>query len=556
MRKKIFRVTAISMAVILSLAMFVMILVLNHHFITVEEDRMADEAALAAAGVNAGGEDYLNSLDAQDYRITWIDSDGSVLYDSQANASEMENHKNREEFIEAELDGTGEDIRYSDTLSQRTIYYAVKCSDDTVIRIAETYDTVGILTLKMLSPILVILLIAIFGTSFLASKLSRDIAKPINEVDLDHPLAHKTYEEITPLLTRIDKQNKQIEEQIEQLHQRKKEFEAVTKNINEGLILINMNEDILSVNEAAMDLFDLDEQPQKITAFTDDPKFAELLKDVMMNRPAEVYLKGSDITLKVDGNPIHSHGAQTGASILVQDVTEQYEAEEVRRQFTANVSHELKTPLQSIMGYSELMENHLVDPKDHDAFVRKIHDEACRMLQLIDDIIRLSQLDEGNVVDVNRLNLRDVAREASEAVAQEAADHKIALQFDTKDAWIMANDRLAYEIVYNLMDNAIRYNKEGGYVKVSSFVHEEEAIITVADNGIGIPRESLNHIFERFYRVDKSHSRATGGTGLGLSIVKHAVQLTHGRISVQSKMNQGTVFTVRFPRADLNDNKD
>lgn len=549
MRKKIFRYTALSMAVVLSVAMFLIIMVLNNHFNTVEEERMADEASLAAAGVEQSGEDYLTSLDAEDFRITWIDSDGTVLYDSEVDAADMSNHKDREEFREAELDGTGQAIRYSATMSQRTIYYAVRCSDGTVIRVAETYDTVGIITLRMIGPILLVLIAAIVVASLLASRLARAIADPINKVDLDHPLEHPSYEEITPLLTRIDKQNKLIAEQMEQLHQRKKEFETVTKNINEGLILINMKEDILSVNQAAVDLFDLDEKPEKVTGFTDDPKFTELLKDVMMNRSAETVIKQPDITLKIDGNPIHSHGMQTGATILVQDVTEQYHAEEIRRQFTANVSHELKTPLQSIMGYSELMENHLVAPKDQDEFAHKIHDESCRMLQLIDDIIRLSQLDEGDVVDVNRFNLKDVAREAKEAVAAEAKEHEVELIFDTKDAWVTANDRLLYEIVYNLMDNAIRYNKAGGWVKVTSYVKNEESYITVADNGIGIPREALNHIFERFYRVDKSHSRATGGTGLGLSIVKHAVQLSHGLITVTSKVGVGTTFTCRFPKA-------
>lgn len=547
MRKKIFRTVALTMAVIMAIAMVIVILIVNHHFITVEENRMDTEAQLAAEGVTYGGENYLKSLAPHSYRLTWIDQDGSVLYDSEADPVTMENHKNRTEVKEAFTDGTGEDIRYSDTLAERTIYYAVKCDDGTVVRIAETYDTVGILTLRMLSPMLVLLILSILSSSLIANKLSKDLAKPINEVDLDHPLAQKTYEEITPLLTRIDKQNRQIDEQMEQLHQRKKEFEAVTKNINEGLILINMNQEILSVNEAALDLFDLDEKPKKITDFTDDSKFAGLISDVMHNYGAEVILKTSDITLRADASPIRSHGVQTGASILVQDVTENYAAEEVRRQFTANVSHELKTPLQSIMGYSELMENHLVDPKDCDSFARKIHTESCRMLQLIDDIIRLSQLDEGNVVDVNTLNLRDLVNEAAEAVSAEAREHQVELKFDIESVWINANSRLIYEIIYNLMDNAIRYNRAGGYVKVKTRRKHDEAVLEVSDNGIGIPRESLPHVFERFYRVDKSHSRATGGTGLGLSIVKHAVQLSHGRITVQSKISQGTAFTARFP---------
>lgn len=549
MKKKIFRYTSISMAVILILSMLTTILLVNQHFISTEEERMAAEAELACAGIDTGGEDYLNSLDAEDYRITWIAEDGTVLYDSETDASKMENHSDRKEFKEALLDGTGEEIRYSDTMAIRTIYYAMRCADGSVVRLAETYDTAGILTLRMLSPIILIIIAALIVSSLLAGRLSREIADPINNVDLDHPLEKENYAEITPLLKRIDSQNSQIEEQIEQLHQRKKEFDAVIKNITEGLIIINMNQEILSVNEAAVSLFELAEKPAKIADITGDPAFPKLVEQVLSGEPSETYIKIGSATLKADANPIRSHGTQIGAGILVQDVTEDYEMEMTRREFTANVSHELKTPLQSIMGYSELMENHLVDPKDQDKFAHKIHDESCRMLQLIDDIIRLSQLDENQDMETNLLDLKDLACEAKEAVSAEAAEHHVELKFDCKTAKVNANSRLIYEIFYNLMDNAIRYNRENGFVKVSTWCDDDESFLEVSDNGIGIPRDSVNHIFERFYRVDKSHSRATGGTGLGLSIVKHAVLISHGHINVNSKLGTGSTFTVRFPVA-------
>ena len=549
MKKKIFRYVVRSMALILCVSMALIIYILNNYFITSEQGRLASEARLASAGMETDPETYLNNIDTDGYRLTWIDTDGSVIYDSEAYETDMENHGDREEIKEAYADGEGSASRLSETIGQRTIYHAIKLNDGTVIRISEDYDTVGVLTIRMLSPILIVIVGAIVISSFIANKLGSAIADPINTIDLDHPLEANTYEEIAPLLVKIDKQNDQINEQLDQLHQKKKEFNSVISNMNEGLILINTHEEIISINNAALQMFHTDPTVKTITQACRIPEMSELVKNLFIHGSAETTCTIRGRRLQLSGHAITSYGILTGADIIAYDITEEYEAEQTRREFTANVSHELKTPLQSIMGSAELLENHLVQPKDQDNFIHKIRFEAKRMLDLIDDIIRLSQLDEGAPVETNILNLSDMANEAKEAVSTIAEKKHVTLHMDLQPAKIRANNRLVYEIIFNLMDNAIRYNKENGTVTVQTYTDGNESIVSVTDTGIGIPEDAINRIFERFYRVDKSHSRSTGGTGLGLSIVKHAVSLCKGQISVKSRQNVGSTFTVRFPVA-------
>ena len=549
MKKKIFRYVVRSMALILCVSMALIIYILNNYFLTSEQGRLASEARLASAGMETDPETYLSNIDTDGYRLTWIDTDGTVLFDSSTTENTMENHGDREEVKEAFAEGEGSASRLSETIGLRTIYHAIRLNDGTIIRIAEDYDTVGILTFRMLSPILIVLVGAIAVSSFIANKLGSAIANPINTIDLDHPLEADTYEEIAPLLVRIDKQNDQIREQLDQLHQKKKEFNSVISNMNEGLILINTHEEIISINSAAMQMFHTDPTVKTITQACRIPEMSELVKNLFIHGSAETTCTIRGRRLQLSGHAITSYGVLTGADIIAYDITEEYEAEQTRREFTANVSHELKTPLQSIMGSAELLENHLVQPKDQDNFIHKIRLEAKRMLNLIDDIIRLSQLDEGAPVEANILNLSDMANEAKEAVMTIASQKGVTLHMDLQPAKIRANNRLVYEIIFNLMDNAIRYNKENGTVTVQTYADGNTAIVSVTDTGIGIPEDAINRIFERFYRVDKSHSRATGGTGLGLSIVKHAVSLCKGQISVKSRPDEGSTFTVRFPIA-------
>lgn len=545
MKKKLFKNILLSMIVTLTVCMSLMILVLNKNFVKIEIGQLAKEATLASSGVENDGESYLESINDPDYRITWLDSAGKVLYDTQVNSATMENHSSREEFKKAMSEGEGSSIRYSSTMLQQNIYYAVKLSDNTVLRVAETYDSVLSLTLRLLTPILWIYILAIAISGFLANYLAKRISKPINEIDLDHPLSKPSYEEIQPLLKRVDSQNKQIKKQMDDLHQKKKEFNSVTDNISEGLILLNKENDVVSINNAARQLFQAEDQ--NVILSTEEIK--DLIEKAKQGKEAETILRKDEAIIHVIANPIYSHSVFTGISILAFDVTNTYEAERTRKEFTANVSHELKTPLQTIMGSAELLQNHLVKQDDIPSFYEKIHQESSRMLTLIDDIIRLSQLDESSQVEENTLRINDSAKEAINSLKESAKKKNIQIQTNLNEAFIKANSRLIYEIIYNLIDNAIRYSNNDSSIEVSTYTDIHHAYLKVKDNGIGIPLEDQSRIFERFYRVDKSHSRATGGTGLGLSIVKHAVKLSHGTIALESELNKGSTFTVTFPKA-------
>lgn len=421
------------------------------------------------------------------------------------------------------------------------MYYAERLNNGGVIRIAITRNSFWRMLLRLLSPLLLIMLLAVLVSWFLAKPLSQTIVKPLNEMDLDKPLESKAYDEIKPLLTRLDSQNKQIADQMEQLHHREKELKTVTDAMQEGLILIDLDDWILLSNPAVVSLLGLhDTDP-----LPDDVK--EIIDKNSRLAHTEGIVERNGRNIQISASPIISRKILKGTSILVVDVTEEYHEEQVRREFTANVSHELKTPLQSIMGSAELLENHLVKDEDRDGFYKKIHESSAQLLTLIDDIIRLSHLDENQRFEEIKLNLKSPVTEALEALQGSAYRHGIKLETNLSDTMILANFCLVYEIAYNLIDNSIRYNKEKGKTKITVKEHRGQAILQVADTGIGIPQEAQNRIFERFYRVEKSHSRKTGGTGLGLSIVKHAVQQCHGTIRLESELGKGSTFTVIFP---------
>jgi two-component system, OmpR family, phosphate regulon sensor histidine kinase PhoR len=545
MRKKLFKNILGGLVVTLTICMAMMVLVLNKNFVNIEISQLSKEAKLASVGVERDGTKYLESIHDSDYRITWLDSDGSVLYDTEVNSATMENHSSREEFKAAITEGEGSSIRYSSTMLQQNIYYAIKLDDGTVLRVAETYDTVWVLMLKLLTPILWIYVFAIAISAVLSNYLGKKIAEPINAINLDAPLSNETYEEIQPLLKRVDSQNVQIKKQLDDLHQKKKEFETVSNSISEGLLLLNTDSKVLSVNQAAYQLFQCNDGNTIVQS--DD--IQDLITKVKQGKEAETTIRKDEAIIRIIANPIYSHSVFTGISILAFDVTNTYEAERTRREFTANVSHELKTPLQTIMGSAELLQNHLVKQDDIDTFYSNIHKESSRMLTLIDDIIRLSQLDESSEVEESILRLNDSAKEAIISLKDSASKKNIQIETKFEDAFIKANTRLIYEIVYNLIDNAIRYSNNDTSILVSTYTKNHMSCISVQDNGIGIPLEDQNRIFERFYRVDKSHSRATGGTGLGLSIVKHAVKISHGTIHLESELGKGSTFTVQFPKA-------
>ena len=545
MKKKLFRNILACMIFTLTICMALMIFVLNKNFVNIEVTQLSKEANLASVGVEKDGQSYLESIHDSEYRVTWLDSDGSVLYDTQVNSFTMENHSSREEFQKAISDGEGSSIRYSSTMLQQNIYYAIKLDDGTVLRVAETYDTVWLLMIRLLTPILWIYVLAITISGLLSNHLAKKIAEPINAIDLDAPLSNDTYEEILPLLKRVDSQNTQIQKQLDDLHQKKKEFQTVTNSISEGLVLLNTDQDIISVNQAAYQLFQCNDA--KTIIQTEDVQ--DLIQKVKQGKEAETTIRKDEAIIRIIANPIYSHSVFTGISILAFDVTNTYEAERTRKEFTANVSHELKTPLQTIMGSAELLQNHLVKQEDVNSFYEKIHKESSRMLTLIDDIIRLSQLDESSEVEESTLRINDSVKEAIISLKESATKKNIKIDTQLEDTFIHANNRLIYEIVYNLIDNAIRYSNNNTSILVSTYSKNHLSYISVQDHGIGIPLEDQNRIFERFYRVDKSHSRATGGTGLGLSIVKHAVKISHGTIHLESELGKGSTFTVSFPKA-------
>ncbi|MBQ9919864.1 MAG: PAS domain-containing protein, partial [Clostridia bacterium] len=545
MTKKIFR-SIISVAIIVLLAsLFIASSFLYDYFNKSQVSQLKEELSLVAANVNEAGADYFNNFDSSIFRFTLVSADGEVLYDSQANATDMENHLDREEITEALKNGNGSSARYSSTLTERTFYEATRLKDGNVLRISVSQITVGALILGMLPAITAIALISIVVALVLSHKMAKSIVKPLNELDLENPAENEIYEELTPILTKINKQHKQITHQIKELRQKSDEFEQITASMNEGLVLLDKKGVVLSINAAAKKLFSADE-----TAVGRD--FFTLDRSIDMSRATQKALDGKRAEFREERNGseyqfvinrTESDGKTVGVVILCFDVTETAFAERNRKEFTANVSHELKTPLQSIIGSAELLENGLVKPEDTKRFVGNIKNEATRLVSLINDIIRLSQLDEDSEPATESVDLCDVASEVIEVLTVSAAKKQVELRLNGESCVMNGIRRYLYEIIYNLCDNAIRYNKNGGKVIVDLKNKDSNIILSVSETGIGIPAEHQSRIFERFYRVDKSHSKETGGTGLGLSIVKHAVAYHGGKVTLESEVGKGTTVT-------------
>ena len=512
---------------------------------------MQDELTLASAGLEQSGKVYLTEqhLESKRFRLTWIDAQGNVLYDTKVDGSSMENHADREEFQQAIKNGFGESSRYSSTLMEKTLYRAQRLADGSVLRISVSRATSGVLVLGMLQPILLVLIVALVLSALLSKRIARWVVAPLENLDLEHPLENDTYEELAPLLGRINQQRRQIDLQLAGLQRRNDEFAQITGSMKEGLILLNEKNQILSINPMAQRLFETDEScvGENFLAVERSPEVNAAIAEAFAKGSSKIQLPRGEQTYQLDISAISSGGAVIGAVILVFDITESMRAEQSRREFTANVSHELKTPLQSIMGSAELIENGLVAEDDMPRFVGHIRTEAARLVSLIEDIIRLSQLDEGSELPFEVCDLAEIARETTESLADAADQRKISLTFSGEPLGLCSVKRLLAEICYNLCDNAIKYNREGGQVMVSVSRVGEEAVLAVKDTGIGIPPEHQERVFERFYRVDKSHSKESGGTGLGLSIVKHAVQDLGGRIELDSTPGEGTEIKVYLP---------
>lgn len=551
MTKKIFQSILLVAGCVLLASLLIIMGFLYDYFGGVEENQLRDELSLAAAAVEDGGTDYLSRLTADRCRLTWIAADGSVLYDTRTDAESLENHASRAEVSQALTTGTGESTRYSSTLMEKTMYYAQRLDDGTVLRISISRATVGMIAVGMIQPLLIVLIVALILSGLLARRLSRRIVDPLNSLDLEHPLDNDAYEELSPLLKRIHRQHVEIQTQLRELREKTDEFTQITGSMREGLILLDEHGSILSINAAAQALFGADAQcvGRDFLTIERSHEISAAIQAAVTDGHSEVRAERAGRVYQFDISRITSDGKLLGTVILAFDITEQEFAERNRREFTANVSHELKTPLQGIIGSAELIENGMVKPDDLPRFVGHIHAEAARLVTLIDDIIRLSQLDEGDAMPTEPVDLLAVSQEAAENLHDAAAARDVTVSVTGQPSVIPGVRRLLYEIVYNLCDNAIKYNRDGGRVDITVAHDAGGSSITVADTGIGIAPEHQSRVFERFYRVDKSHSKASGGTGLGLSIVKHAVQYHHGRIELESTPGTGTTIRVVFPNA-------
>ena len=548
MTSKIFKSIIAAVVAVLIATLAINLGALYPYFNQLQQTQLKDELHLAANAVQEIGVRYLDDLDMDRYRLTWVAADGTVLFDNQADAATMENHADRAEIREALLTGTGSSTRQSATLTEQTIYEAVRLSDGSVLRISVSRATAVLLLLGMLQPICIVLVIAIAVSAWIAHRIAKRVVEPLNRLNLDAPLENDAYEELSPLLHRIHAQRQEIKEQMWTLERKQNEFNQITANMKEALVLLDTSARIISINPAARRLFGAGNDPigNDILTIDRSQNMRTALENARADGRAFFRDQRNGRIYQFDLSRIASDNAVQGTVILAYDITDQANAEQNRQEFTANVSHELKTPLQSIIGSAELLENGIVKEADIPRFVDRIRKEATRLVNLIDDIIRLSQLDEGVDMPMESVSLRELSEEVCENLADAARQKDVSLKVTGSEGVITGVRRLLYEIVYNLCDNAIKYNREGGSVEINLSQNADAVLLRVQDTGVGIAPEHQSKIFERFYRVDKSHSRQSGGTGLGLSIVKHAVQLHHGSISVESQPNVGTAITVRF----------
>ena len=548
MTKKIFHSIFTVALVVLLASIGIATSFLYDYFNNSQVKQLNAELSLVADTVNEVGTQYFENFNSTVFRFTVVNMDGTVLYDTQANASEMENHADREEIAEAFRTGTGSSARNSSTLTEKTFYEAVRLENGDVLRISISQLTVGALILGMLPAIIAIILVAAVVAGILSHAMAKKVTEPLMQLDLEHPSNNCTYEELTPLLTKVHRQHKQIKAQMEALRRKSDEFEQIVSSMNEGLVLLDEHGTVLSMNTAAKKIFSVkkDIMGSDFLLIDRTSKMSKAILNALDGNRGEYTEERNGSEYQFTVNPTQSDGKVLGAVILVFDISDRAFAERNRQEFTANVTHELKTPLQSIIGSAELLENGLVKPEDTGRFVGNIRKEATRLVSLINDIIRLSQLDENNEAATETVELTGVAKEVVEVLTVLAAKKNVELIIEGEPQTIFGVRRYIYEIIYNLCDNAIRYNMDGGKVTIIIGKDNGRAFVAVKDTGIGIAPEHQSRIFERFYRVDKSHSKETGGTGLGLSIVKHAVQHHGGKITLESEVGKGTTVIVSF----------
>ena len=553
MKKRIF-LTVFATALITVLVSLILLVGVTYRYINEDtRDQLMAQLDYLSQAVDDEGLTYLNQLENNSYRITWIAADGAVLFDNRSNISRMENHADRQEFIDAKAHGVSEIERESETMTTRLMYVAEELSDGSVLRIATNDISVGGVAWMLAVPAVLLILCISLLAWFVARKLSRALVEPLNTLDLDHPLAGEAYDELVPLLSRIEQQHREIADQRVQLGQQRNEFQTVIDNMREGLVLLNQSGRILLINRSGRNLMKAMAEEDDLAAGEEIITSRNSVVDSLLDKAYDGKTSSATIIInsrsyEIHASPVESDEGIHGAVLFYVDVTEKVEAEQLRREFSANVSHELKTPLHSISGCAELMLSGIVKEEDKPRFLKQIYDEAQHMVSLIENIIKISRLDEeADALPVDKVDLYEIAQTVIEQLGNKAASRGIVMDLSGTHVTIKGVKTLLYEMIYNLCDNAIKYNVDDGAISVSVKKTKDAAVVKVKDTGVGISEDQQERIFERFYRVDKSHSRASGGTGLGLSIVKHAAIWHNATIKVKSKLGKGTTFIVRFP---------
>ena len=553
MKKRIF-LTVFATALITVLVSLILLVGVTYRYINEDtRDQLMAQLDYLSQAVDDEGLTYLNQLENNSYRITWIAADGAVLFDNRNNISRMENHADRQEFIDAKAHGVSEIERESETMTTRLMYVAEELSDGSVLRISTNDISIGGVAWMLAVPSILLILCISLMAWFVARRLSRALVEPLNTLDLDHPLAGEAYDELVPLLSRIEQQHREIADQRVQLGQQRNEFQTVIDNMREGLVLLNQSGRILLINRSGRNLMKAMAEEDDLAAGEEIITSRNSVVDSLLDKAYDGKTSSATIIInsrsyEIHASPVESDEGIHGAVLFYVDVTEKVEAEQLRREFSANVSHELKTPLHSISGCAELMLSGIVKEEDKPRFLKQIYDEAQHMVSLIENIIKISRLDEeADALPVDKVDLYEIAQTVIEQLGNKAASRGIVMDLSGTHVTIKGVKTLLYEMIYNLCDNAIKYNVDDGAISVSVKKTKDAAVVKVKDTGVGISEDQQERIFERFYRVDKSHSRASGGTGLGLSIVKHAAIWHNATIKVKSKLGKGTTFIVRFP---------
>ena len=551
MSKKIFKYIMLVSSLITVLGLAFVVGILYHYFQGQLMDELKKEAVYISRSVESAGVDYLQQLNDEDSRITYVDESGKVIYDNEANVESMDNHGHRKEIREAEINGEGADERMSSTLSEKTMYYAVRLENGNVLRVSSNQASVWMLLLQLLPPFVAVLILMLLLSGVFASRLSGKVVEPLNGLDLEHPEENDAYDEVQPLLSKIGRQNRQIRLQLEAARRQQKEFSIITENMQEGLLVIDRYTMVLSVNSSVGRLLKVKEVKtgESVYLLNRSEEFRDVVCQVLDGKHEDKVLRLDGSEIQVIANPVTRENKTEGAVILLVDVTEKVEREQLRREFSANVSHELKTPLTSISGFAEIMQDGFVKDEDVKVFAGRIYKEAQRLIRLVGDVIRISRLDEGGLpYQWEKLDIYSLTHDIFSTLHEAAEKQEVHMYMEGGSTVLDTVPMIMEEVLYNVCDNAVKYNRRGGEVFVRLKDGEDAVRVNVRDTGIGIPKEDQERIFERFYRVDKSHSKEIGGTGLGLSIVKHGVKTLNGRLWLNSEPGQGTEIIMEFPK--------